>query len=317
MKLNFNTIISSLVIIIISLIIFLVDAKSELEFIKQEITDLRSEDKIFKNNHPDDVLFENIESNEIIPEKNIDVYTEPKIEDKKTENKLFFTLNPIVNIEIIREKYFIEKAKKNSNQKISIVEKKSRFIKIILPAIKESRNKLLATYKNLKNMKGSNLTIQDEEYLALLYKNYRVKYGDFEKLLLAVKPHPVSLILAQATLESGWGTSRFFREANNIFGIWSFSEDDERIRARTTENIYLKKYDSFVEAVDDYMIMLGKNERYRDFRKSRSKTENPFLIMKHLEMYSELRKEYVKRLRLVIKANSFRKYDVESKEVKE
>jgi len=221
----------------------------------------------------------------------------------------FFTIYPKIDIDRLMQKY--TQIKKIDNKKVSIQEKKQIFIEAVLPAIRQSRKKLIATYKSIETFKDAiNLTIQDEEYLELLYKTYRIRDGEIDELLLAVKPHPISVVLAQATLESGWGTSRFYKEANNIFGIWSFNKADDRIKAKTGKDIYLKKYDSFVEAIDDYMAMLGRNPRYKEFRKTRLKTENPYEIIKYLEMYSELRAEYVNRLKQVIRVNKFQKYDI-------
>ena len=167
----------------------------------------------------------------------------------------------------------------------------------------------MVTYKNLLDLKDANLTESDKEYLDNLYKLYRIKDRDIDKLILAVKPHPISVILAQAALESGWGTSRFFREGSNIFGIWSFDENEERIKAKGSNGVYLKKYDSYVESVDDYMLILGRSPKYEEFRKARMETDDPNELIQYLKVYSELRDEYVRRLRIVIKANKFTKFD--------
>jgi len=287
----------ALSIILLIETMYLIDLQTKSDNAVAELTILKSEEEILANSNS--MLTENL----------------PNIEENKDncDNKLFIKMLPIIDTNKLLERYSMNI--KIDTKKVSIKEKKIIFIKNIIPAILQSRNKLLATYKSVKELKNDNLTIQDEEYLNILYKNYRIKKGDVKKLLLAIKPHSVSVIIAQAVLESGWGTSRFYKEANNIFGIWSFNEEDERIKARRDKQVYLRKYDSLVEAVDDYMLMLGRNPRYKDFRDTRFKTDNPYEIIKHLEIYSELREEYVRRLRLVIKANKFTKYDNQKMEV--
>jgi len=286
--------------------IYIVNIHTKLDKTMNELISIKSEEHIFIDDNP----IENSDGFEQKNEKNISNPTH-QINIAKIK---FFKITPDINISKLQSRY--KKIKKVNVKILSTRERKKVFIASVLPAIKESRNKLLTTYKSIMDLRDTNLTIQDEEYLKILYSLYRVPKGDIDKLLLAVKPHPISIVLAQATLESGWGTSRFYKEANNIFGIWSFNQDDDRIKAKSRKGVYLKKYDSFVEAVDDYMAMLGRNPRYEKFRQVRFQTENPYLIIKHLEIYSELRKEYVNRLRVVIKANKFNKYDLEEKKEK-
>ncbi len=64
-----------------------------------------------------------------------------------------------------------------------------------------------------------------------------------------------------------------------------------------------------MESVDDYMVILGRSPKYEDFRKTRMTIDNPYELIKHLKIYSELRDEYVRRLRIVIQANNFTRFD--------
>lgn len=77
-------------------------------------------------------------------------------------------------------------------------------------------------------------------------------------------------MLAQAAIESGWGSSRFFREANNVFGIWSYNADESRIKAaesRGDDVIYLRSYPDLSGAIQDYFVSLGRAKPYSAFRK--------------------------------------------------
>ena len=116
-------------------------------------------------------------------------------------------------------------------------------------------------------------------------------------------------------MESGWGTSRFYLEANNIFGIWSYNSKEPRISAGETRGekaIYVRKYRSLEDSIEDYFHMIASGKAYRSFRNSRLENDNPFRLIAHLTHYSELREEYVKRLYDVIKSNQFYQYDTPS-----
>ena len=299
-----------------------IDLNSRLNKVMAELVSLKSEDQFTKNRNEiiddDLVTFDNqiIDENTIHKNKKEDKPDEvenspqPKCEEKEER---FLAINPKIDFDSLQKRYKVKsRDEKDDLRKLSTKEKKRRFIELVLPAIKESRDRLMVTYKNLLELKDSNLTESDKEYLDNLYKLYRIQDRDIDKLILAVKPHPISVILAQAALESGWGTSRFFREGSNIFGIWSFDENEERIKARGSNGVYLKKYDSYVESVDDYMLILGRSPKYEEFRKARMETDDPYELIQYLKVYSELRDEYVRRLRIVIKANKFTKFDKEN-----
>ncbi len=199
--------------------------------------------------------------------------------------------------------------------KLNLKERKSKFVDVILPAILNVRYKLLQKEKKVKSIladteEGDKLAQEDSLYIYDLMKEYRVEKPD--ELLLAIHPHPASIALAQAALESGWGSSRFFKEANNIFGIWSFNKDEPRIRAvfsRGAKAVYLKKYDNLMLSVKDYFKVIGKGRVYGDFRRKRIQTDNVFELIWYLKYYSEKRSQYVILLRNVIVANDFTSYD--------
>lgn len=117
---------------------------------------------------------------------------------------------------------------------MSVKEKKERFRTLIAPAVDRVYKELDAQYidisKNLTNPKYN-------KKIKSLKTTYKVKTD--EELLMALKPHPRSIAVAQAAMESAWATSRFFNEATNIFGIWSFNKNAPRIAAGEKEEIKL------------------------------------------------------------------------------
>lgn len=61
-----------------------------------------------------------------------------------------------------------------------------------------------------------------------------------------------SVILAQAALETGWGTSRLYREHNNLFGIKNFGQDIPGIYTALGH----AGYPSFSASVQDYIRVM-------------------------------------------------------------
>lgn len=140
---------------------------------------------------------------------------------------------------------------------------------------------------------------------------YKVKTT--KRLLEALKPHPISITLAQAAIESAWLTSRFVHEGKNIFGVWSFNKNEPRIRAldsRKLKVIYLKKYKTLKQSIEDYYYIIATNKAYKDFRQMRVVAYNPYILIPYLKYYSEKREEYTNTLKEVVEYNDFTKYDI-------
>jgi len=199
-----------------------------------------------------------------------------------------------------------------SLNKLEVSEKKQKFFHMILPAILISKEKLRVKRErvlSLRHTPEAQLSKKDKNFLAKLYKKYRT--DDINKLANRLKTHPVSIILAQAAIESGWGESRFFKKANNIFGMWSVNKHEPRIRALKTRNgkaIYLKKYASLSDSIDDYFVLIGRGA-YKSFRRKRNITDNPLILVQYLINYCELKEKYTKKLRNFIVHNKLRKFD--------
>ena len=199
-----------------------------------------------------------------------------------------------------------------SLNKLQVSEKKQKFFHMILPAIliskanlKLKRERVLALSTTPKEQR----TESDTEFLTDLYKKY--KTDNINKLANRLRTHPVSIILAQAAIESAWGESRFFKKGNNIFGMWSYNSNEPRIKALGTRNgkaIYVKKYASVSDAIDDYFVVIGRGA-YKSFRKQRNITDNPLILVQYLVNYCELREKYTKKLRNFIVYNKLRKFD--------
>ncbi len=191
-----------------------------------------------------------------------------------------------------------------------IEQKKQRFETALLPAIERVHRQWLTRFETIDQL----IEIGDP---ADQLEHYHKSFGtdNDQQLLAALKPHPVSIVMAQAAIESGWGTSRFYREANNIFGVWSHSSDEPRIAARGKRNgktIWLKRYSSLDDSIRDYYQLLAKGRPYKAFRFARLKTDDPHKLIPYLSAYSERRAEYTKQVSQVLRQNRFSRYDSSS-----
>lgn len=190
---------------------------------------------------------------------------------------------------------------------ISVQEKKRRFFSILVPAVNKVYMELQNQYIDTKNL--IEIDPKNEKILKLM-KEYNAKTP--QNLLVRMKPHPKSIALAQSAMESAWGTSRFFKEANNVFGVWSFNKNEPRIPAsqkRGNTTIYVKKYASIHDSIKDYYKVLATKKAFKEFREEKMKTNDPFILVKYLDKYSERGVEYGKELASMIRHNKLVKYD--------
>lgn len=198
-----------------------------------------------------------------------------------------------------------------SLNKLQVSEKKQKFFHMILPAILISKANLKLKRDRVLSLMDTpqeELFKEDREFLEDLYKTYKTR--DNNKLTNRLKTHPVSIILAQAAIESAWGESRFFKKGNNIFGMWSYNKNEPRIKALGTRNgksIYVKKYASVKDAIDDYFVVIGRGA-YKSFRKQRNITDDPLKLVEYLVNYCEL-DNYPSKLKKFIVYNKLRKFD--------
>lgn len=240
----------------------------------------------------------------------------------KVLNKNFLDtdVGTVVNHKLIREKKKIVKEKPEKTiikqvkkivkkvKQITVNEKKRYYIETMIPVITKVYKELQEKYTALKSDIEKNENIIYIEELKKIYKA-----NSNEELLHAVKPHPISIVLAQGAIESAWLTSRFTKDANNIFGVWSFNKNEPRIAARGSrgqKTIFLKKYFSLEESVRDYYKSIAKSWAYKEFRYLRTITNDPFVLLPLMKSYSEKREVYTDTLAKMIRSNQFEKYDI-------
>lgn len=193
-------------------------------------------------------------------------------------------------------------------KKMSVKEKKERFYSLVVPVIQKVYAKRYKMYEKIsEDLKKKRNNPQIEK----LKQYYKVKTD--EELLMALKPEPKSMAIAQAAMESAWATSRFFNVGNNLFGMWSVSQKEQRVAAKEKRDnnvtIWVKRYNSLEDAVNGYYLTLGRGKRYRNLRELNFKTDNVFDIIKGLDKYSERGAAYVDEIASIIRYNKLTKYD--------
>ena len=82
---------------------------------------------------------------------------------------------------------------------------------------------------------------------------------------------PREIIVSQAVIESAYGTSRFSKEGNNLFGVMTFNLDEPHLKPKGNKNSKFgaKIYQNKCESVKDYIIVLNTGSAFEDFRQLR------------------------------------------------
>jgi Bax protein len=198
---------------------------------------------------------------------------------------------------------------------LPVDEKKEKFISLLLPAILVTKFKIDNDRKKVKRIhqkfsEGNLVALEDSLFLARQLLEFNA--DDVYSLDKKMRTHPVSIVLAQAALECGWGTSRFFINANNIFGVESYNIEEDRVKSYIIRNgnyVYLRKYDHISSSIEDYFKTISRVKAYKKFREKRMESEEPKDLLPFLIKYSELGEDYINMLRGMIKANDLEKYD--------
>ena len=195
--------------------------------------------------------------------------------------------------------------------------RKEMFIKIILPLIVKENNKIRIDRKRLFNIlsKNSNTDIE-KKWLEKKYKQYGVRQNDLSTLKVRMDEIPVSLAIAQAAKETGWGTSRFALKGNALFGQWTWSGDGLKPKnAEKGEEHKVMKFHSLQLSVRAYLRNLNTHSSYKNLRKARTDLRNrnklldSIVLSNHLDKYAETGNEYIKVLQKIITQNNLKDFD--------
>ena len=195
--------------------------------------------------------------------------------------------------------------------------RKKLFIKIVLPLIIEENLKIRFDRKKLfEILNKNNTSSRDKAWFELKFKQYGIKNNDLAKLKIRMDEIPVSLAIAQAAKETGWGSSRFAQEGNALFGQWTWSgEGIKPLEVEKDKKHKVAKFKILKASVRAYQRNLNTHPSYKEFRIERAiqrdndEKLNSLKLVNFLEKYAETGKEYTEVLKKIINQNSLTDFD--------
>ena len=199
----------------------------------------------------------------------------------------------------------------NSNKR------KNLFIQIVLPLIIKENNFIKLDRKKLFSILNKSKNSRSEKnWLSSKFKQYGVINKDVSTLKIRMDEIPISMTIAQAAKETGWGTSRFAQEGNALFGQWTWSGDGIKPAAADSNTTHkVMKFKVLQASVKAYQRNLNTHSSYRNFRSARAelrddkKKLDSLILTEYLDKYAETGKEYVKILQQIIRQNKLTDFD--------
>jgi len=197
--------------------------------------------------------------------------------------------------------------------------RKQLFFRIMVPQILRLNEAIQADRKRLIEIGRTDgpLPATDSKWLESLAQRYGTTSTDRQTLLARVDIVPPSLAIAQAAIESGWGTSRFAQLGNAVFGQRTFDPDRAGFSPSEVQdaNFRVRRFQSLMRSVWGYMTTLNTHPAHREFRRLRAQLRrqgnalDSMALAGTLTRYSEEGERYVRLVRNVISANSLRSFD--------
>tara|TARA_B100000989_G_C19528282_1_gene468136 strand:+ start:1984 stop:3114 length:1131 start_codon:yes stop_codon:yes gene_type:complete len=195
--------------------------------------------------------------------------------------------------------------------------RKELFIEIVLPLVLSENNRIIRDRSTLfKILNKNNNTKSEKEWLLKKFKQYGVVKRDLSTLKIRMDIIPVSLAIAQAAKETGWGTSRFAIEGNALFGQWTYNGEGIRPAAADKNDKHkIATFSVLKASVRAYQRNLNTHSSYKEFRKARATQRdnnenlNSLELADYLKDYAETGEEYTKILKKIINQNNLTDFD--------
>ncbi len=227
-----------------------------------------------------------------------------------------YDLRKVRNEKLVKPIYFTQLPRDLNNLQ-SVQLKKETFIKIVLPLIVAENEKILDDREKLKIISEKKFTTDlEKQWLRQKLLEYKVKKGDINQLMIRMDIIPVSIALAQAAKESGWGTSRFALEGNAIFGQWTWDgQGIAPLKRDGDKNHKILKFPILRASVKAYKNNLNTHKSYVKFRDKRRKLREKNLVITGLVLsdtlknYAQTGSEYTKILNQIITQNSLTDFE--------
>jgi len=201
--------------------------------------------------------------------------------------------------------------------------KKAAFFNYLMPAVKALNSHIMTLRTAALKLRNKHLNKKEVAWLGRLAKKYRIqstpKDGKvfWNELNRKVDIVPPSLALAQAANESSWGTSRFARVGNNLFGQWCFTSGCGIVPMRRNEGSTheVSKFNNVFDSVRSYIHNLNINTSYTQLRTIRANLragQEPIKgteLVKGLINYSAKGQDYIAIITQIIKKNKLEHWE--------
>ena len=228
-----------------------------------------------------------------------------------------YDLRTVRSEKLVKPIYFTQFPRDLDNLQ-SVQLKKETFLKIVLPLVVAENEKILDDREKLKTLTEKKFTSDAEkQWLRQKLLEYKVKKGDLKELMFRMDTIPVSIALAQAAKESGWGTSRFALEGNAIFGQWTWDgQGIAPLKRDGDKNHKILKFPILRASVKAYKNNLNTHKSYSKFREKRqqlrSKNKNitGLALTDTLKNYAQTGSEYTKILNQIITQNRLSDFEL-------
>ena len=228
-----------------------------------------------------------------------------------------YSLKKVRKTKLVNPGNSIDLLPKEIKQIESTKKRKEFFIQIVLPLILEENYLIRLDRKRLfVILNKNNNTESERKWLKSKFKQYGVVNRDFTTLKIRMDEIPVSLAIAQAAKETGWGTSRFALEGNALFGQWTWSGEGIKPASADSDATHkIMKFKILRSSVRAYQRNLNTHSSYKEFREARAIQRdndgklNSLELVKYLDKYAETGKEYIVVLKKIIEQNSLTDFD--------
>ena len=212
---------------------------------------------------------------------------------------------------------YLSKLPKDLRKLKSTQKKKDTFIKIVMPLILDENNKILENRKKLFKILGKQNNSRGERvWLKRRFEDYEIKNEDVTELKIRMDIVPVSIAIAQAAKESGWGTSRFALEGNAMFGQWTWGKKGiSPLKKEKNQDHKILKFPILRSSVKAYKNNLNTHNGYKEFREKRAdlrrknKKISGVVLVQYLYNYAATGSEYTKILKKIIEQNQLTDFD--------
>jgi Bax protein len=211
---------------------------------------------------------------------------------------------------------------------LDLSDKKQQFISRLLPYIEQENRRLTALRARVEQMlapfEHDKVVAESvRQQITGLANKYRVNGNPLEnkaardELLRKIDIIPASMALAQAANESAWGESRFAREANNLYGIWTYDENKglKPLDREEGKTHLIRIFDDIGDSVRYYMYTLNSHPAYDELRNIRQqlRERNQFVdghaLAAGLERYSAKGQRYIDLIQELIEQNEWAQLD--------